>query len=209
MVSRQDALLNLSSLLTHTPGAPSEVEGQGRLMPTDAQLAEDGLRLAEPIAWSVTVRGTGGDDDFIAEGEATGTAVLECRRCLTDVPTTVTAEFLYPMAYKPGQATGLTLIETPPAGEDDEPLAQAEAGEDVLAFGRPEVDFAPLIRQVFAIDLPLTVLCKEDCRGLSIDGVNLNEHPDHRPEGAEDEAPRPPSPFAVLSDLDVDVDDRS
>jgi uncharacterized protein len=202
MPSRQDALLNLSSLLTHAPGAPLEVEGEGLLMPTPDQLRADGLRLAAPLAWRVTVRSTGGDDDFIAEGEVEGTAVMECRRCLADVETTVTASFLYPMVYRPGQEEGLTLIEAPVAGEAEDVSALDEAGEDRLAFPRPEVDFAPLLRQVFAIDLPLTVLCKPECRGLSIDGVNLNEHPDHRPAGADQ--PQEESPFAVLEDLDLD-----
>lgn len=203
MVSRQDALLNLSSLLTHAPGAPLEVEGEGSLMPTDAQLRADGLRLAGPLAWRITVRNAGGDDDYIAEGEVAGTAVLECRRCLTDVETPVAARFLYPMVYRPGQYKDLTLIEAPLPGDVDDVETLDDAGEDRLAFGRPEVDFAPLLRQVFAIDLPLTALCKEDCRGLSIDGVDLNEHPDHRPAGA-DEQQEAESPFAVLGDLDLE-----
>lgn len=203
MVSRQDALLNLSSLLTHAPGAPTEVEGEGLLMPSDEQLRADGLRLSGPLPWHVTVRNTGGDDDFIAEGEVSGTAVMECRRCLVDVEASTSASFVYPMVYRPDKDGTMTLIEAPLAGDvaDLDPLD--DVGEDRLSFGRPEVDFAFLLRQLFAIDLPLTVLCKEDCRGLSIDGVDLNEHPDHRPEGA-DRQEEPASPFAVLEDLDLD-----
>lgn len=203
MVSRQDALLNLSSLLAHAPGAPLEVGGEGSLVPTDAELRADGLQLAGPLAWRITVRNAGGDDDYIAEGEVTGTAVLECRRCLTDVETPVTASFLYPMVYHPGRYKGLTLIEAPLPGDVDDVEPLDDPGEDRLAFGRPEVDFAPLLRQLFAIDLPLTALCKEDCRGLSLDGVNLNEHPDHRPEGTDDPQ-EAESPFAVLGDLDLE-----
>jgi uncharacterized protein len=202
MPSRQDALLNLSSLLTHAPGAPLETVGEGLLMPSDEELRADGLRLAGPLAWRVTVRSTGGDDDLIAEGEVEGTAIMECRRCLTDVETPVTASFLYPMVYRPAKDEGLTLIEAPVAGQAEDIGALDEAGEDRLSFGQPEVDFAPLLTQLFAIDLPLTVLCKESCRGLAIDGVNLNEHPDHRPAGADQ--PKEASPFAVLEDLDLD-----
>jgi uncharacterized protein len=204
MVSRQDATLNLSSLLAHAPGDAPEVAGEGLVAPSDAQLDEAGLRLAGPLHWNVVVRSTGGDDDFIAEGEVGGTAVMECRRCLREVETSVTADFLYPMVYRPGTG-GLRLIEAPLDGDapDVDPLD--DPGEDRLAFGTPDVDFAPLLLQVFAIDLPLTVLCKESCRGLSLDGVDLNEFPDHVPEGStapsDDDAS---SPFAVLEDLDLD-----
>ena len=44
--------------------------------------------------------------------------------------------------------------------------------DDVLVFSQPEVDFAPLLAQVFAIESPLTVLCREDCRGLSLDELS-------------------------------------
>jgi len=207
MVSRQDALMNLSSLLAHGPGAPTEVEGEGLLQPSEQQLRGDGLRLAGPLAWRVVVRNTGGDDDFIAEGEVSGAAVLECRRCLKDVETPVTATFFYPMVYEPRKEGSLALIEAPLAEEADDLGALDDAGEDRLTFGRPEVDFAPLLRQVFAIDLPLTVVCSESCRGLSIDGVDLNEHPDHVPEGAEDtsEGDEASSPFAALKDIDLDA----
>jgi len=186
MVSRQDATLNLASLLKHDLEA--EVEGEGLLAPTKALLEADGLRLSAPLAWHLTVRGTGGDDDFILTGEVSGSAVQECRRCLTEVQTSLRADLIYPMVYRPGKGRGgLTLLE----GDDE---------EDVLVFSQPQVDFAPLLAQVFAIDVPLTVLCMETCRGLSVDGVNLNEHPEHEAVRQEQERA---SPFSALRDLDL------
>lgn len=194
MVARQEALLNVTRLLSHATDAASEVSAEGLLAPTEADLQAGGLRLQGPLQWRVTVRNTGGDDDFIAEGEVEGMALMECRRCLTDVATPVHAEFLYPMVYEPGQEAGLELLE-------------AQGGEeDRLSFNDPDVNFATLLTQVFAIDLPLTVLCRAACRGLSVDGVDLNEHPEHRPPQADAEET---SPFAVLKDLDVDPDSRS
>jgi uncharacterized protein len=189
-----EAKINLAPLLTHAPGSDDEVEADGLLQPTDEQLHEDGVRLAEPLSWEVTVRNAGGDDDLLADGRVEGVAILECRRCLKDVETPVEAEFFYAMLYRPGQDAGLTLVENPSlTGPVD------DGDEDVLTFGRPEVDLAPLLRQVFAIDLPLTVLCSETCRGLSLDGVDLNEHPGH--QGPVDRA-SPDSPFASLGDID-------
>jgi uncharacterized protein len=184
MEVRSDALLNLAKLLLHN-GIDDELSEEGLFMPTDELLEADGLRLDKPVHWHITVRSTGGDDDFLLEGHATTTAVLECRRCLTDVTIDIATEFFYPMVYKPGPAE-LKLRET--NDEDDE----------TLLFGKPQVDFANLITQLLAMELPLTVLCKEDCKGLSSEGVNLNDHPE---AATPSEEPVTESPFAALKDI--------
>jgi len=187
MVSRRDATMNLAALLRHSPGADDDVSAEGALEPDDEVLQALALRLDGPIEWSLQVINAGGDDDFVVTGDAHGTAVLECRRCLTDVSTDVQTSLVYAMRYRPGDATEVQLV-------DD------EAGEDVLEFAQPLVDFAPLLAQVFAIEQPLTVLCREDCRGLSIDGVNLNDHPDHV---ADERVQEKASPFEKLKDIDL------
>lgn len=187
MLARSDATLNLSSLLSHDPGS-YEVSSEGALMPEAALLEADGLRLSGPLEWQLEVQSTGGDDDFILIGRVAGTAVMECRRCLEDTPVTIESSFIYPMVYRSG-AEGLELRES-------------EEAEDTLIFGKPQVDFAELLTQLFAIDVPLTALCREECRGLSAEGVNLNLHPEaaERPEeGQDDEA----SPFAPLKKLEL------
>lgn len=165
MQSRRDATLNLASLLHHAPGSELEVEAEGLLEPEQELLDADGLRLAGPIAWHVHVVNTGGDDDFVADGQMSARAVLECRRCLTEVEVDVEAEFVYPMSYRPSDLP-LRLEEL------------EEVEEELLVFGRPDVDFAQLLTELIAIEVPLTALCREDCLGLNEDGVNLNEHPE-------------------------------
>jgi uncharacterized protein len=189
MASRRDATLNLSALLRHAPGSVDEVSSDGELDPEPELLEADGLRLDGPLRWSLTITNTGGDDDFIVEGEVAGTALMECRRCLTDVSADVDSDFVYPMVYRPGESKPLEMV------EDDEQ-------DELLVFTEPTIDFAAFLTQVFAIDVPLTALCKETCRGLSIDGVNLNEHPDHQASHAH---VGPPSPFDALKDLE-DID---
>jgi uncharacterized protein len=191
MVSRRDALVNLASLLRSARGSDDEVFEEGLLEPgEEAQIADD-VVLAGPLEWSLTVRRTGGDDeDFFVDGSVTGTAVLPCRRCLVDVPVEVEAEFLYLMRHRHSDDPAIVLAE------------DHDVAEDVLEFGQPVVDFAPLLRQVFAIDVPLTALCREDCKGLSLDGVNLNEHPEAAAPATE--GARAPSPFAALGDLKVE-----
>lgn len=188
MVSRRDALLNLAPLLNRAPGSADEVVGTGLLEPEPELLEADGLVLDRPLEWEVTVRNTGGDDDFIVDGRVSGGAVQECRRCLTEVVTEARATFVMPMLYLASEES-LRLDEV----SDD--------NEERLVFGRPEVDFAPLLAQLFAIELPLTALCREDCKGLSLDGVNLNEHPELE---EEDRARRDAaSPFEALKDIDL------
>lgn len=187
MVSRHDATLNLASLIKHDLTAGDEVEGRGLLMPSEDVLAADGLHLATDLSWHITVRSAGGDDDFILTGSVSGVALQECRRCLSEVTIPMRSNFIYPMMFRSGHPR-LELIETT---EDD---------EEHLLFGQPEVDFASLLAQVFAIELPLTVLCKSDCKGLAIDGVNLNDYPEHTPGY---DTPKVPSPFEVLKDLDL------
>ncbi len=187
MASRRDATLNLSALLRRSPGADDDVSADGELTPDDAAREAHDLELEGPLRWSLHVINAGGDDDFVVTGEVHGSALLECRRCLTQVATPVATSFVYPMRYRAGDATEVRVT-------DD------EADEDVLEFAQPRVDFAPLLVQVFAIDLPLTVLCREDCRGLSVDGVNLNEHPDHVPD---ERASAKASPFDALKDIDL------
>jgi uncharacterized protein len=193
MQARRDAILNLSSLLHHSPGSEIEVEAEGLLVPTDDLLQADGLTLSGPLEWNVRVFNTGGDDDFIVDGDVSGVAVLECRRCLTDVEVDVETEFVYPMLYRPSDLP-MTLDEL----DDDE--------EERLVFGNPQVDFAPLLTQLFAIEVPLTALCKPDCLGLDEDGVNLNEHPERAPSAAARTVSPQPSPFADLEEVFKDID---
>lgn len=189
MQSRADATINLSALLTHAPGAPLELSGEGLLVPDQELLDADGLHLAGPISWEVAVFNAGGDDDFVLNGSAKVTAAMECRRCLTRVETKVETSFVYAMEYRPS----------------DKPLFldehDAEGTEDVLVFGGPEVDFAAFITQLLAIEQPITVLCKTDCLGLNEEGVNLNEHPElvRASEPAEGTKPL----YDALKDLDL------
>lgn len=188
MVSRSDATLNLASLIKNAPGSPDSVRSEGLLTPDQAILDADGLVLDGPLRWEVEVSNTGGEDDFILEGEVSGAAIMECRRCLSDARVEADARFLMTMAYDPAESE-LRLDE---GGEDD---------DEHLVFGQPDVDLAPLLAQLFAIELPLTALCREDCKGLSLDGVNLNDHPELAETDEVEHAA--PSPFEVLKDVDL------
>jgi uncharacterized protein len=51
-----------------------------------------------------------------------------------------------------------------------------EDGEEILLFGHPDLELGPLLSEAFALELPYTALCKEDCKGLCpVCGANRNE----------------------------------
>lgn len=186
MVSRREALVNLTAIIRRAPGAEDEVVEEGLLEASAELQAADALEVVGPIAWSLDVQRTGGDeDDFFLQGHVDGVVRMECRRCLKPVDVPVHADFLYPMAYRPAQEAELELSE-------------AEDEDDILTFGTTVIDFAPLLVQMLAIEVPLTALCRPDCRGLSLDGVDLNLHPER---ASDDVAANRPSPFAALADF--------
>lgn len=186
MASRQEVILDLGPLLQHTPGQPAEVAATGEFYPPAELLEQFDLAIDGPLEYELLVTSAGEDDDFILEGTLSGVAVQECRRCLDSVHTEVEVSFWFAMEYHPSDEP--LYLYAPEEYEDDE----------WLVFGSRNVDFAALLTQLFALEQPLTVLCKEDCLGLSEDGVNLNLHPEL---AKQTEEVKQSSPFAALKDI--------
>jgi uncharacterized protein len=171
------AVLNLASLLRHDLTTGGEVEGQGEFMP-DPAWHSDEVRFERPLGYDLSVRSAGGDD-FIVTGKVSGEAIMPCRHCLEGVKVPSRSDFLYPMKYRPG-VKALEMV------FDDEE-------DEVLVFGRPEVDFAEMITEIFTVDLPLAVECPP---GVSCERLSERY--------AERAATNQGSPFASLEDFDVD-----
>jgi len=192
---QQDVTLNLASLLGFRG---DDLVVKGVWQPEAERAAQLELDLTEPLTWRIRIQRVSGDDDiYLFDAKASGIARLACRRCLTDVDVAVNTSLVYTLHYEPSS--------NPVPGAVF--LREGKGEEDVLVFQRPEVDFGDLLLEMLAVELPLTVLCREDCKGLSFDGVNLNEHPEAAQQAnqAKDEADNDinESPFAVLRDLDV------
>jgi uncharacterized protein len=193
MLAEPDATLNLASLLGYQR---DDLTTEGLLAPDPERLVPLDLTLVGPLEWRVRVQRVGGSDDaYLLEGKLSGTAKMPCRRCLDEVDVPLTTKLLYSMDYAPSSrptAGGLSL-------RDDD-------GEDVLVIERPQIDLSELLLEVFALELPLTVLCRPDCKGLSPEGINLNDHPEAASVVSstnDDESSDNASPFAVLKDLDL------
>lgn len=179
MVSKQDVTVNLSRLLRNDPQSVGEVEASGQYLPEITQLADD-FEVHKPLDYRLVIRSVG-DDEYLLTGTVIGQALMPCRRCLKPLEVSWKSDLMYSMEFDPSQAELNIRLD-----EDD---------DEVLAFGRPEVDFAVLLTDVFAVDRPLTVA-----------------HPDGDPDcedltelyGIDQEAAEQDSPFASLKDFDIE-----
>lgn len=86
----------------------------------------------------------------------------QCVRCLTDTQQPLSVDFTELYAFSPKQITDSGLI----------------LPDDM------HIDLEPLLREYMLLEIPISTLCREDCRGLCpICGANLNETDcDHREE---------------------------
>ena len=90
-----------------------------------------------------------------------GAYQTRCHRCLESVEVPVDGKF--DTAIRRG---GEHAGESAPEGD---------ASYIVVGVGQHEVDLGPTIHENFVVNLPMRVVCREDCRGLCpICGNNLN-----------------------------------
>ena len=103
---------------------------------------------------------------ILFQGDFQGEAPAECVRCLTEFQQPLHGKFdeLYAFDQRSVTESGLILPED------------------------ANVDLEPLVRDYLLIEIPISPVCKEDCKGLcSICGENLNEtngdhsHPEEEP----------------------------
>lgn len=172
------ATLNLASLLQQTPEVRDEVVAEGEFEPDEAWHSDE-VSFEQPLAYQLSVR-TAGGDDFILTGTVAGNAIIPCRRCLKGTEVHSSSELIYEMRYRPG-AGALSMVYDDESGDDE-----------VLVFGKPEVDFAQMLTEVFSVDLPLAVECPE---GVTCEP--LSQRYAERTDNA-------PSPFSSLEDFDVE-----
>ncbi len=179
MVRGQDVTVNLSRLLRNDPHAEGEVEARGQFQP-EVALYEDDFELSSPLDYHLVISAVG-DDEYLLQGTVSGKVMMACRRCLKPVEVSWESELIYTMEFAPGTEELVLKLD-----EDD---------DEVLLFGRPEVDFAVLLTEVFTVDRPLTVAHPQgdpDCEDLA--SLYGQDH-----ETAVDGG----SPFASLKDLDL------
>jgi uncharacterized protein len=111
---------------------------------------------------------------LLVQAQFTGETGLECVRCLIGFSKSLTMSLMELYAFDKRSVTDSGLL----LPEDS------------------HIDLAPLIREFALLEIPISPICKPDCKGLCpVCGENLNETDcGHRPESND-------SPFAVLKDL--------
>ena len=110
---------------------------------------------------------------LVIQGNFEGDTTIECVRCLKDFSHHLTWEIteLYAFHNKPVDEMGLIL----PEGA--------------------QIDLAPILREYALLEIPISPVCKPECKGLCpVCGENLNKTDcGHQPES--------PAPFAALKGL--------
>ncbi|HVA57482.1 MAG TPA: DUF177 domain-containing protein [Gemmatimonadaceae bacterium] len=134
----------------------------GEVLPDDAiwQAGDPVPSGAIRVAGRLSAAGAG---RFYWHSRIAGTAVLPCRRCLTETSVAVEDE------------AHLIFAEAGDAKTDDE-----VDDPDVYRFDRraKELDLRPAVRELWLINAPAFVLCREDCPGLCPTcGADLNAGP--------------------------------
>lgn len=133
-------------------------------------LAGVDLCLVEGAPATATLHLAKSGRDVVVRGELSGSAVTSCARCLEDAAVDLTTEFDVLFRGDRGKQD-----------DDDE-----DALLDVALHDGVVVDVSDPIREYIILSIPITPLCREDCRGLCDQcGQNLNEAPcEHRPDAA-------------------------
>lgn len=111
---------------------------------------------------------------LVVQGEFSARTPLECVRCLTTFEHELKWSFTELYAFDKRSETDSGLI----------------LPEDA------HIELGVLLREYAILEIPISPICKEDCKGLCSEcGQNLNEKDcGHRPDQTD-------SPFAVLKDL--------
>ncbi len=134
-----------------------EVEVRDEVAPDDPLWEGTGLELREPLRFELKAQPVG--DGVLVRGRISTGLMLECRRCLKEVPTEVDAR--------------VDLLYEPLQGEEED-----ELGGEVypLPPRGTELDLGPALREQLLLQVPDFVVCEEACRGLCPRcGTNLNE----------------------------------
>jgi uncharacterized protein len=143
----------------------------------------DETRVAGPMVVRLegTVRSMA--DHFLLNGRGTAEGKLGCVRCLEPVSWRVSSTY----------AVEIALAESAPLEEE---LALDEGDLDVHFLEEPVLDLEHLAIEQIVLELPMRVLCNDDCAGLCPQcGENRNV------EGACRCEPEPDPRWAALADL--------
>ena len=162
------------------------LKSPGQVFPFEATVEIEPLEyLADPLEFhEVRVRGEllgAGNDRVSLRAEVEATADTRCSRCLEPVS--------FPM-----KAEMDAVYDRQPDPEDP----------DLYSFEASTIELTDSVRDALLLNMPMRVLCREDCRGLCpVCGINLNKGTCTCQEGAEVTNPFSALKNIVLNDEEV------
>lgn len=123
----------------------------------DRQLLDSwGGQFRQPIVVDVTLEHNG--KDIQVQGKVRAVVELCCSRCLQ------------PVTYIVDTTFSAIIVD----GHRQKEFSQEE--EDVVFNWDGIADLTPLVQEVIVSDIPLSILCQEECKGLcAICGSDLND----------------------------------
>jgi len=156
------------------------------------EIQDKGLELNEAIPASVLDEALSATVGFVRKGASSLRAKLKklagrvlltgafdatvtgpCKRCLKDVSLQLPVKFELTLVAQPkddGEGDGDDDGKSPRAGSFKLDEADSEP------FDGKTIDLDPIIREQLVLALPVSVLCKDDCKGLcTVCGQDLNE----------------------------------
>ena len=145
--------------LKRTDNAPAAFDL--KIEPEEIDLDSDLARVNGTVSASGTV--SNGEDITIIEASVSAPLLIDCSRCLKEIPDNRKLEF------RTAYALSEDLDEEQEVELDLDDLELSISEED-------EVDLVDIIREQIILNLPAHPLCKEDCKGLcEVCGGDLNK----------------------------------
>lgn len=167
----RDLRLDVKNAL-NDPGQPFPFQMESELPPME--VLDETVRF-QPIEITGTV--TGSDEAVSVEATISATVKTRCSRCLTDVAVPIRTE----------------VREAFTASEQN-------SEEDAYPLSGTVADLEPMVRDALLLELPIKILCREECPGLCpVCGVDLNQSDCLCQRDVEDK-----NPFSALRELLID-----
>lgn len=162
---RQPFVLDVREL-GRRPGSMKPVQAEVRA-PAGLTVGLAGVPEGAPVLLDLRLESV--VEGVLVSGTVTAPVNGECARCLTAVTDEVTVDVTELFAY-PDSVTEQT-------SEEDE----------VSHLVGDMLDLEPVVRDALVLDLPLSPLCREDCRGLCAGcGIALDDLPDDHTHASTD-----------------------
>jgi uncharacterized protein len=153
--------------LDRQPGAKRDFV---RTVSAPAQLGLDMIGVPAGAPLELAVRLESVTEGVLATGTVSGPLDGQCGRCLTEFTDDFVVDFVELFAY-PDSLTERTTD-----------------SDDVARLDRDRLDLEPVVRDTVVLSLPLTPLCRSDCRGLC---PQCGEKLDDLSEGHSHDLPDP------------------